>query len=317
MAGDVNSAGLEHSALFYRGDEEFLDAVVPFVLDGVRNSEPVFVAVPAHNLRLLRDALGEAAGSVALADMTEVGANPARVFGEFSMLLQQRADEPMRWVGEPVWPGRAAEEYPACVQNEALVNIAFPGFDLKTLCPYDAAGLSDDVLADARRTHPLIREGGTLSRSTDFAVDEALARCNEPLFTDPGAVTLDIHDLNELSHARDFAIHYAGGVGLSATGIGDLQLIITELVTNSINYTGAGCRLALWTNAGALVCEVRDHGHLDDPLVGRRAPTDRATSGRGLFLINAIADLVRTHTSPTGTTMQVHLRLTNSSEVVA
>ncbi|VAZ69939.1 hypothetical protein LAUMK4_05372 [Mycobacterium persicum] len=52
--------GLAHFALFYRSEPEYLDAVVPFVLDGLVNDEPVLVAVPERELAVLRTTLARA-----------------------------------------------------------------------------------------------------------------------------------------------------------------------------------------------------------------------------------------------------------------
>jgi hypothetical protein len=65
----------------------------------------------------------------------------------------------------------------------------------------------------------------------------------------------------------------------------------------------------LWYHDGHLVCEARDSGHLVDPLAGRRPPAADGSSASGLFVVNAVADLVRTHTSPAGTTIRAYLCL--------
>jgi hypothetical protein len=49
-----------HSALFYRSKQEYLGALVPFVIDGLDKDHPVLVAAPVTNLALLREALGDA-----------------------------------------------------------------------------------------------------------------------------------------------------------------------------------------------------------------------------------------------------------------
>src|SRR5262249_12603208 len=81
----------------------------------------------------------------------------------------------------------------------------------------------------------------------------------------------------------------------------------TELAANSVQHADAPCRLAFWQRDGNLVCQARDTGQLDDPLAGRLPSPPDAAGGRGLFLVNAIADLVRTHTSRDGTTIQAYL----------
>ncbi|EUA08059.1 MEthanogen/methylotroph, DcmR Sensory domain protein [Mycobacterium kansasii 732] len=75
----VKPPGLSHSALFYRSEPEYLDAVVPFVLDGLCNDEPVLVAVPERKRAVLRTALGSACQKVTLADLTDGGRNPGRI----------------------------------------------------------------------------------------------------------------------------------------------------------------------------------------------------------------------------------------------
>ena len=77
-------------------------------------------------------------------------------------------------------------------------------------------------------------------------------------------------------------------------------------------YTDGACRLAFWRHDEHLVCEARDSGRLDDPLVGRLDPGPTGPASRGLFLVNAISDLVRTHTAATGTTIQAYLPLRSS-----
>ncbi|MGH3633370.1 anti-sigma factor RsbA family regulatory protein [Mycobacterium sp.] len=302
-------AGLPHSALFYCSEREYLDGVIPFVLDGLRKSEPVLVMVPAKNLAVLRDGLGDPSPEVTLVDMVEVGRNPTRILGLQTAFAAEHPGRPVRIIGEPVWPGRTSDEYPACVQHEALINAAFGERQARVLCPYDACGLDEDVMTDARSTHPLLWQDGAADRSPDYAPDDAFARYNQPLPRDAMAVTYTVRALDDLSPARSFATRYARWLGLDPDGIANLQLIATELATNSLQHTGGVCRLAFWQHDGCIVCEASDSGRLDDPLAGRRPPCVNAVSGRGLFLINSVADLVRTHATASGTTIQAYLRL--------
>lgn len=317
MVVSAQTPGLVHAAFFYRDDSDYLGTLVPAVLEGIANGEPVLVTVPADKLALLRDALGTTADRVVMSDMAELGRNPARTFPAFEELCDEHSGQRVRLIAEPVWPGgRSADEYAACVQNEALWNTAFAGRDVLTLCPYDEAQLPQSVIADARMTHPLIWRGGTPVASDHYSGENAYERYNQPLPADPSAATCSLETIADLSPARTFTTHYAESMGLMGHRVGDLQLIVSELATNSLKYTPAGCRISLWPSDGDLVCQVSDGGRLDDRLAGRRLPDTRATGGRGLFLVNALADLVRIHTSPDGTTIQVHLRLAPPSAAV-
>jgi anti-sigma regulatory factor (Ser/Thr protein kinase) len=312
MGTEREYQGFVHSALLYHSQREYLDFVVRFVNEGLAMHEPVLVAIPGDMMALVQDELGGAGGGVPdglqMADTTQVARNPSRFMAMEGSFVEEHPDRRVRIVSEVFWPGRTANERLACVQHEALVNEVFQGRQVTALCMYDASRLDDDVLADARATHPMLWSCGSLHRSAEYAPDDVLARCNQPLPVNPGAVTYMVRKSADLRLARSFAVNYADWVGLSQDSIEDLQLVATELATNSLMYTDGACRLAFWRNDEHLVCEARDSGRLDDPLVGRLTPGPSGPASRGLFLVNAISDLVRTHSTTAGTTIQAYLR---------
>jgi anti-sigma regulatory factor (Ser/Thr protein kinase) len=313
---EAEHGGFVHSALFYHSQAEYLDFVARFVLDGLAMDEPVLVAVPGDRLASLRDALWGACDGLPAdlrsMDITEVARNPSRLLALAGSFARDHPNRRLRIVSQLVWPGRTVDESLACAKLEALANAAFEGHQVTELCLYDADRLDEAVLADARATHPLLWRSGSLHRSTDYAPDQVLARCNQPLPANPAAVTYIVRKSEDLRPARSFAVDYAGWVGLSEDGIEDLQLIATELATNSLMYTNGACRLAFWRHADHLVCEARDSGRLDDPLAGCLDPGPGGPASRGLFLVNAMSDLVRTHTATNGTTIQAYLRFNPS-----
>lgn len=304
-----SGASYDHSALLYHSEGEYIDLLTRFISEGLDRAQPVFVAIPGDKLALLRDALGAAATHVTMTDITEMGRNPGRILAAELGFVERHRPRHVRIVGEPVWPGRTAVEYPACVQHEALVNIAFAGCNATVLCPYDASRLGDSVLADVRVTHPLIWQRGSQQHSREYALDAALDQGNQPLPTNPAAVTYTVSRPADLAGARSRSGRYGRLLGMSAEKIADLKLVATELATNSLDHAGAACRLAFWYQAGHVVCEARDIGRWTDPLAGRLPPAAAGSGPYGLFVVNAIADLLRTHTTPTGTTIHAYLRL--------
>ena len=309
----IEEPGFVHSALFYHSQREYLDFVQGFVADGLAMGEAVLVAVPADELSVLREALRSGGDllppEVRMADITDVARNPGRFMAVEGSFADEHPGRRVRIVSQLAWPGRTDDEFVACVEHEALVNGALEGYRATGVCLYDARRLGDAVLSDARATHPLLWSRGGLRHNGDYAPDDVLERCNRPLTAKPGAVTYVVRRSADLSPARSFAVQYAGWAGLSQDGIDDLQLIATELATNSLMYTDGACRLAFWRDDQHLVCEARDNGRLDDPLAGRLDPGSSGPASRGLFLVNAISDLVRTHTTATGTTIQAYLRM--------
>ncbi|MFC6882600.1 MULTISPECIES: sensor histidine kinase [Actinomadura] len=318
--GGASTEPFWHPALFYRGESQYLAGTVPFVREGVRAGEPVAVAVPASRLELLRTALDRELGAdleqVRLLDMARAGRNPGRIIpGVLRAFADRHPRRRVRIIGEPIWPGRSGSEYPACAQHEALINNAFTGRMVSILCPYDADGLPEQVLADAARTHPVLIDtdagGGTGEggRPSDrYAPDAVVDTYNLPL-PEPDRASVVTFDRDTLGRPRSLAVQHATTAGLPQDRVLDLELAVTELITNSIVHGGGTGTLRLWNDEGFIVCDVRDRGHITDPLAGRR-PVDPATpGGRGLLLINHLADLVRVHTTPDGTTIRIYFVL--------
>lgn len=308
--------GCDHSAVIYRTADEYVGSVVPFITEGLARREAVWAAIPAPKRKILRSALGAAARDVTFVDITQMGRNPGRILAAELAFIHQHRNGHVRLIAEPVWPGRTDVEYAACIQHEALANIAFEDRDVAGMCPYDASLLDDDVLADIRATHPVIGANASRERSADYAVDVALDRCNQALATGPAALRYTVSKAKDLAGARRHGGRYGRLLGLSAERIADLKLVITELATNSLQHGGGLSRLAFWEHNGHLVCEARDVGLLIDPLAGRRPPSAGRPGPVGLFVVNALADLVRTHTSPGGTTIHAYLRLDRFAEAM-
>lgn len=294
-----------HPAMFYRGAEEYLEGTVTFIRTGLAAGEPVAVAVPGPNLRLIVAELGVDADRVGLFDMKRVGRNPGRIIpGVLGAFADAHPTGRVRIIGEPIWPGRTTLEYPACAQHEALINLAFAGRPVTILCPYDAERLDPQVLADAEATHPLLVDTSGTRKSTCYAAERIVAEYNRPLPA-PQAPCFTF-DGTTLRQARRFASEQATGLGWDGDHT-ELVLIVGELTTNSVVYGGGSGTLAVWAEQDHLVCEVRDSGHITDPLAGRRPAGRNQLSGRGLLLVNHLSDLVRLHTCAEGTTVRLHL----------
>jgi anti-sigma regulatory factor (Ser/Thr protein kinase) len=310
----VHSHGFEHSALLYESEREYLDALVRFIEEGLSQRQPVMVAVPGTKLAALRGALGAAADQVTMADITDFGRNPGRIIAGQHAFIDAHPEKHVRVIAEPAWAGRTDWEYLACLQHEALTNIAFSGLPVTGLCPYDASGLDPSVLAHVGLTHPYVWQGGARRRCPEYAVDTALDKCNQPLATHPAAVTHTVAHPLDLADARRCAQRYGRLVGMTANRLADLVLVTTELATNSLHHAGGPCRLAFWFERGFVVCEARDTGRWADPLAGRRRPAGGGIGPYGLFVVNAIADLIRTHATSAGTTIHAYLLRHDPSE---
>jgi anti-sigma regulatory factor (Ser/Thr protein kinase) len=304
----VAVGGFVHPALFYRGPDEYLEGTVPFVREGLAAGEPVAVAVPTVNLALLRAELASDAERVRLLDMTEVGRNPGRIIpGVLRAFADAQPPGRVRIIGEPIWAGRTAAEYPACAQHEALINAAFAGRPVTILCPYDVDGLDAAVLSDALVTHPVLIDSDGRRDSAGYAPEEIVARYNEPLVAPPDAITVSF-DRGNLAQVRRVTAASAERAGVAGDRLYDVQIAVNELATNSIVHGGGSGTLRIWSEESHLVFEVHDAGQLTDPLVGRRPVQADILGGRGVLLVNHLADLVRMYTGDDGTTIRVLIR---------
>jgi anti-sigma regulatory factor (Ser/Thr protein kinase) len=298
-----------HTGMFYRGLPDYLAGTLAFIEEGLADGHPVAVAVPGAKLEPLRAELADAAARVRLIDMNHAGRNPGRILPGVLLAFadEHRHAARVRIIGEPIWSGRSEVEYPACVQHEGLINHAFAGRSVEILCPYDAEALSAAVLADVELTHPTLTDGAGRRSSPAYAPDRAHAAYNQPFPEPPQPSAALPVDRRGLWDARQVAVAEAHRAGLMRDRVDDFELAVNELLTNSIEHGGGHGALRVWLDDGHLVAEVRDSGHLDDPMVGRRPPAPGQPRGRGLFLVNHLADLVRIYSGSWGTAIRIFM----------
>ncbi len=308
-APDSARAGLLHEAMPYRDGREFVSGVLSYVRAALAAGQPVLVEVPGPRLDLVREALGAEAVGVRFGDMARDGRNPGRIIpGVLRMFADAHPGRRVAMVGECIWPGRSEHEYAAGVEHDALINLAFAGQDADILCPYDIAGLPPRALADAERTHPFIREVSGRRASRRFTDPRAVV---DTIFDRQPAPPPDaeVFEFSLVAHARQLVSAWASEAGLPADRVTDLVIAISELGGNSVAHAGEGAALLRWIDDGWLICEVRDRGHITDPLAGRLHPHESMESGRGLLMVNHLCDLVQVRTGPSGTAIRLWMNI--------
>ena len=296
-----------HAALFYDGDESFLSAAVPFIRDGVAAGEAVMVAVDAAKTQLLTDGLGRDSRDVEFVDMATLGGNPARIIPALKTFLDRAGPgRPARGIGEPIWAGRTADELAECQLHEALLNRAFAdadGFEL--LCPYDTGLLPTPVLQEACHAHPFIVSDDRHVASRDYrGADAVPPAAQAPLVPAPGNAQVLGFDRHNLAEVRGLVSACAARAGLSPAESDEFVLGVHELAANSVRHAGGIGVLRTWLDNGSAVCEVRDTGHIQDPLAGRHLPRPGQLDGWGLWLANEACELLQIRTGPTGTVVR-------------
>ncbi|MEV7807850.1 anti-sigma factor RsbA family regulatory protein [Microbispora sp. NPDC088329] len=303
--------GLEHIGLLYGSEDEYVTGCVAFLRQALKAGEPALVAVPGGGGELVRADLGHDAERVTFRDMSVVGRNPGRIIPSVLLAFQRAHPGRRVWIiGESMWNGRSDLEHPACVQDEALVNVVFADSEAAILCPYDTVGLGAEAIRDAHRTHPVVRDRNGTFQSPAYADPLATAAaCDLPLpAPPPHAAVFRFTGLRALPELRAFASAGAEAAGLEPRRLADMVIAVNELATNTGEHTDGPGTLALWAERGTLVCQVDDGGRLD-PLAGRVPPPDHAAHGRGLLVVHELADLVRIHRHERGTSIRIHFDL--------
>src|SRR5215472_8775848 len=127
MADEAAAAygGLIHLAFFYRDQAEYLACLHAFIHDGQAGTEPAFVAVPGDKAWLVRSQLGREPPQVSYGDMAELGRNPGRIIPALRAFADAHPGRRVRYICEPVWPGRSAAETCEAAKHDALINVAF------------------------------------------------------------------------------------------------------------------------------------------------------------------------------------------------
>lgn len=277
-----------------------------FVRAGLRQGEPVLVAQPRPHLDRLASALDDNE-EVTFVDMGVNGRNPGRILPwVLHAFVRKHSGRPVRIIGEHIWPGRSALEYPACLQHEAMVNFALRDAPVQVMCPYDITGLTVQMVREAHLTHPLtMNTTGVLRRTAGFDEEALKALLDQRLApTPPDAVTLSFTG-SALRTVRQLVSAMARANGLTADRAQGFTLAVNEAATNAVRHGGGQGTVRLWVEQGHLAADVHSAMPLDDPVAGRLQPDPAALAARGLPLINYLCDLVRWSRNGEGT----HIRM--------
>jgi anti-sigma regulatory factor (Ser/Thr protein kinase) len=298
-----------HAAFLYAGAEEFAAGALAFVTAGLDAGAAVLVGVPEPGTGLLRDQLDGRAAQVSWADISQVGANPARIIPWIRTFAEGHPGQPVRCLQEPAWAARTSPELGEVFRHEALVNLAFVGTTVSIMCPYDTAGPDPAVIRSAELTHPALVRSGHVAPSPGYDAEAWLPGERDRPLSGPPEDAAVLAYRADLATVRAFAARHARRAGLAAERALDLVLAVGELAANTFRYSHGGGVAAIWTAGNELICQIEDTGHITDLLAGQRqAPAD-AGGGHGLWLVHQVCDLVELRSGPGRTVIRMHMRL--------
>lgn len=308
---------------FYALDSEGTDAVARFVADGWHRDECVIVVAVADHQAALDSLLarrGEdpagraAAGRYIVVDadealreivvdgavdadrfmsrvgevISEVGADgvPIRAFGEMVALLWQRG------------------QVEHAIELELLWNQLLREHDFSLLCAYPTGVLDRAELVDVRRVcdlhTDLLPTGG--SAPADGGVQDEGHACSRVYLPTPESVPA----------ARHFVVDVLRAWG-HAELVPDAALIVSELATNALHHAGSPFRAVVDRRRGGLRVGVEDA--TETPLQ-RRAVTMDDVSGRGVHIVEALAERWGASPLPGGKVVWAELSLGSATSRV-
>jgi CheY-like chemotaxis protein len=192
LADRAHGEGCRHEALVYSTPEELVAGTAPFVRNGLAAGESVLAVMRPAAWTTLREALGDEAVSVAFVDADEWHRDGAYTSEAFVRYVEDRlasGARRVRIIDQPTWHTTSPAAVAERKRFEAEVSVDMASLPVSFLCPYDAQELPDDIVADALRTHPLVRNGhGTLP---------------SPSYTEPGAFVRELErQVPELARTR-------------------------------------------------------------------------------------------------------------------
>lgn len=292
-----------HAAWFYRARDEYLGGIRDFVQAGLACSEPVFVLIPGSQVP---DGWLPGAPGVTVADMRELGGNPARLIPALRAFADRYPGRRVRYLGEPAWAGRSGAELREAARHEALLNHAFADIQIRALCPYNATELSAAVLADACGMHPTLHNQDGERANADYRGPAAWPdSLTKPLLAPASAQVLPYD--GDLRPVRALVASAAGQAGLSPARCTDLVIAASEVAANTLRHTSGGGVVRLWATDVEVLCQVEDTGFITDPLAGHWRPAGDLPGGQGLWLVNQVCDLAEIRSSELGTTIRLHM----------
>jgi anti-sigma regulatory factor (Ser/Thr protein kinase) len=118
---------------------------------------------------------------------------------------------------------------------------------------------------------------------------------------------------DDLAEVRGLVRRQARTAGLDEDKTAALLIAVNELASNSIEHAGGGGSLCVWVGGGALVCQIEDHGQIEEA-TDRRMPTDPGSGSRGygLPLVVHLTDRAVCVSGPAGTRWQLRMNLNGS-----
>ncbi len=299
---------LEHRAFMYDGTDDYLSVTVPYLRSGLDRGEAVVAVAREPGLSALRDVLGEK--EIVFVDSAGFYQHPVHTLRDYQTIVKENAPRRVCALAEPVWDGWDERQTLEWIRYESLINVVFGKVDARALCPYDTRTLPSHILAEARRTHPLLlprprrrerrvhRPGGVRVRLRPRSARRTPARRRVP------------PDQRRRPAPPAVVRRRAGAPARPRyQAAQNIVTAVNEVAANALQHGTPPIGLWTWRDGADLVCEVGDHGFWrPGPLTGFIPPDSALQSGFGLWTVRLLVDLMELRAYWDGTFVRVRKR---------
>jgi anti-sigma regulatory factor (Ser/Thr protein kinase) len=294
---------LRHNALVYESDEEYVDASVAFLREGLEAGEACAVAQTRDGISMMREALEDDGDRVAFFDVSSVYTRPAHAvaqyYGTFLRLLQEAPS--VRAVAEGQF-GFTDADLREWTTYESITNVAYAHLPVWVVCTYDARRVPDALLQGMWETHSDVLTGEWRT-SHDFEdpreLVSRLTPAPEPL---PGLRS--VPGVRDVESFRESLARELGRENLPPDVAMNALVAGSEIAANAVRHGGGIEEVRVGQVDARFVCEVVDRGSgFDDPLMGYLAPRDEV--GSGLWVARQLTWRLEAFHSPAGFSVRV------------
>lgn len=306
MAADA--AGFDHTAVVHEGAPQLVAAVAPFVRAGVLRGLPVVVNLASPHLDLLRSALGADASQVVWRDTAGWEPHPARrlrVLGDAVAEHAVAGAGPVHFVGACPLAETPPAMVPEWLAFDAALNEVLAGAPVRMVCAYDRQHLPRSVVDEATASHPTLGVDPRVP-NPGFEGAESYLRRRRPVDLPVPASAPRVGGRVAPADARRFARQCMGELGASVELAADVEMALSEVVTNAWQAGATSVTVSCWRTHPGLAAQVDDDGPgLWDALAGYRRPDVNDDGGRGLWITRQLADVVQIRPTARGTSVRL------------
>src|SRR5919106_484126 len=153
---------IRHRALLFGSEEEFFEATVPFLREGIERTEAVLVVATPESIDRLRGRLGAQAAEVRFEDAASWYSTPMAALRGFWTFAQEMIESGFEWVrilGGVLASTESEDDVRRWVTYESVFNSTFRGSPMTAVCPYDTRSSDPRFVDSVRDAHPELLVG--------------------------------------------------------------------------------------------------------------------------------------------------------------